>query len=129
MKRQTLRPRNGGRWTEAEYWSRVRSALRKAFSHWTPANQCLLDARRPYRGDNKRQKWEYLCAMCGDWFKGDSVRKDHVEPVGTLKRPEDMAAFLARLTPEDSTAFQCVCIDCHRAKTRDDNNATRGKTA
>ena len=116
MARKVIRTRNGGRWTEAEYWSRVRSALRKAFSHWHPALQALYAARRPCERPG-RQKWEVQCADCLEWCKQADMRKDHVVPVGSLKSPEDFIAFLERLTPEDPAAFQMLCKECHQQKT------------
>ena len=117
MGKRVERTRNGGKLTEAAYWGKVRSALRKAFAAWEPANQAMKNARRPYTGPNKRQKFEVQCAGCGEWFPMKEVQKDHIEPVGSLKSLEDLPAFLQRLTPEDPAAFQMLCESCHQEKT------------
>ena len=119
------RTRNGGKWTEAQYWGRVRSALRKAFAAWEPANQTLRRARRPYRGPNRRQKWEVQCNACEKWFPMARMCRDHIVPAGSLKRPEDLAGFLERLTPEDPAAFQMLCDGCHKLKTQEDRAKLR----
>lgn len=76
-----------------------------------------MNARRPYEGPEKRQKWEYQCNHCKQWFKDKDVQIDHIIPVGSLKCSEDIAGFLERLTPEDVNAFQCLCKECHAVKT------------
>jgi hypothetical protein len=117
MGRRVDRTRNGGKLTESQYWGKVRSALRKAFAAWEPANQAMKNARRPYVGPNKRQKFEVQCAGCEQWFPMKEVQKDHVEPVGSLKSANDLAGFLERLTPETPSSFQMLCSSCHGDKT------------
>ena len=80
------RNRNGGKWSEAQYYSAIRSALRRGFRWWKPAVDAKLFARRPYSGGNRRQKWEYICSCCGEWFKDKDVQIDHITPVGSLRR-------------------------------------------
>jgi len=89
---------------------------------WKPASQAKVAARRKYEGENRRQKWEYQCAHCKEWFAGKLIQVDHKIPVGSLKCGADLEGFLERLTPE--TGFQMLCKDkCHQAKT----NEERGK--
>ena len=113
------RPRNGGTWTEAEYWSRVRSHLRRAFKYWKPAMDCKLAARRPNQSDNKRLKWEYQCNHCKQWFPEKEIQVDHVIECGSLKSADDLVGFLERLTPEDVNAYQVLCKPCHKARTQE----------
>lgn len=122
MTRKVERTRNGGKMTEAEYWSKVRSALRKSFAWWAPAQTALKNSRRENQGEG-RHKFEYECAVCGKWLTAKEVQADHVVPVGSLKSLEDLAGFLERLTPEDPESFQCVCKECHKAKTRRERRA------
>ena len=119
-KTRVKRTRNAETWTESQYWSAVRSALRRAFRYWKPATAAKADARRLYTGSNKRQRWEYQCAHCERWFKDKEVQIDHITPVGSLKTPEDLAGFLQRLTPEDG--FQVLCKECHKEKTQSERN-------
>lgn len=128
MGRRVERTRNYGKLTEAQYWGKVRNALRKAFAAWEPASQSVKQARRPYKGPNRRQKFEVQCAHCQEWFAMKEIARDHIEPVGSLKCLADLAPFLQRLTPEDVAAFQPLCEPCHHTKTQLDNKRTRGKS-
>lgn len=119
-KNRVERPRNAENWTESQYWSAVRSALRRAFRYWKPLQIVKNNARRKYTGSNKRQKWEYQCAKCHSWFKGDEVQVDHIIPCGPLKSYRELPGWLKRLTPEGLNAFQLLCISCHEVKTNED---------
>ena len=114
------KPRNGGKWTEAMFWSAIRSALRAKFRYWHPMMLAKQAARRKYEGSNKQQKWEYLCNHCKQWFKDKEVQLDHVVPCGSLKSFEDLQGFIERMTPEDPEAFQVLCKACHAEKTREE---------
>ena len=101
--------------TESAYWSMVRSGLRKAFRYWKPIIAAKNAAKRKYVGPNKRQKWEYQCAVCKKWFMGKETAVDHIIPVGSLKCKEDLAGFIEQLTVEEG--FQVLCKEDHQIKT------------
>lgn len=108
-KQRVARTRNGGAWSEARFWSHLRSSLRLAFRWWKPAMTALKRAKVGKL---------YLCAGCGKLFPRKQVQVDHTVAAGALSRPEDIAGFLARLTPEDPDAFKVLCrARCHQAKT------------
>ncbi|MCD0460041.1 HNH endonuclease [Roseiconus lacunae] len=83
-----------------------------------PAKQVAKQAaRRKYTGPNKRQKFEYRCAGCGEWFPDKEVELDHVIPAGKLNSFEDLPGFVERLFCEPD-GYQILCKDrCHHAKT------------
>jgi len=111
--------RNGGKWSESEYFSRVRSALRRVFRYWIPMQTALNNASRPSQSDNKRLKKEYQCAKCKKWRKRADMEIDHIEECGSLKSYADIVPFLERLTKEDPNAYQILCKNtCHKAKTK-----------
>ena len=110
--------RNAGTQTEAAYWGGIRSALRRHFRYWKPALNAKYAARRTYVGPNKRQKWEYQCAHCKQWFMEKEVQTDHIIPAGSLKSGKDIEAFVERLTPE--AGFQELCKPCHQIKTNNE---------
>ena len=114
MGKRVEKTRNANTMTEAAYWGAVRSCLRRGFRYWKPAMQAKMEARRPYEGGNKRQKWEYQCAHCEIWYKDKEIQVDHIIPVGSLKSGADLEGFLARLTPEEG--FQILCKPCHQRK-------------
>ena len=112
------RTRAGGEWTEASFWSFIRSALRQSSRRWPPiARQALHAVRRPYRGPNARQKWEHLCADCGHWYAAKEIHVDHIEPCGTLKSFTDLAAFAERLFCE-AEKLRVLCEECHEVRTK-----------
>lgn len=120
---RAVRTRNANTMTEAEYWGKVRSALRKAFAYWKPAQAVLKLAECGTRTNPKtgRQKKVYQCAVCGQADFREAMQIDHVAPCGSLRSPEDMVTFLERLTCEDTAMYQLIHKMCHQEKT----NATR----
>lgn len=119
--------RNGGTWSEAEFFSAIRTALRQKFRYWKPMVMARDLARRPYSGNNKQRKWEYQCAFCKNYFPQDQVQIDHIIPCGSLKSYEDIVPFLLRLTPEDPSAFQVLCKEHHLEKTNKERNERKIK--
>lgn len=108
-------------WTEAKYWSFLRSALRSAASKWPPKWEVLKKAKRPYVGPDKRTKWEYLCNTCQQWKKQKEISVDHTVPAGSLGKYEDVVGFIQRLfVGEDG--LQVLCSVCHGIKTQGERN-------
>jgi hypothetical protein len=119
------RPRNAGTMTEAEYWGKVRSALRMAFRYWRPMKLAMNRYTRKVRVLNTKTnrmntKKEIQCQMCMQWFREDGdvkIHKDHINEVGSLKSYDDLAEFLQRLTDENIENYQPLCKPCHDKKT------------
>lgn len=103
-------------WTEARFFGFIRSNLRNASRKWQPMRDAFEDAKRPYTGPNKRQKWEYQCADCEEWFKRTEVQADHIVPCGPLKCWEDLEPFTRRLFVEKE-GFRILCKGCHKIRT------------
>ena len=116
--------RNMANWSEAKYWSGIRSSLRRTFRfNWLPAKVALENARKPYSGPNKLQKWEFRCALCEQWFIRKGVELDHKTPCGSLNGLVDVGPFLSRLHPESPDAYQVICKKCHKLKTAEERKA------
>ena len=113
---RVAKTRAGGRWSEARWWSFLRSGLRRMSVRWPVKYDVLRDARRKSRSENKRLKWEFRCAQCGGWFAAKAVAVDHIVPVGTLRAFADLPGFVERLFCE-AAGYQVVCTNCHAAKT------------
>lgn len=111
------RTRNNGTMTESAFWSFIRSALRQKSRFWKPILQCKLNARRIYKGPNKRQKFEYLCKSCGKWFQEKKINVDHIRPAGSLNCAQDLPGFVERLFCEVDN-LQVLCEKCHDKKTK-----------
>jgi 5-methylcytosine-specific restriction endonuclease McrA len=109
------RNRNGGKWSESEYWGKLRSAIRNAYKYWHPMTIALNNASRPSK--NPKLKKEYQCATCKEWFKRTDVQIDHIIPCGSLKCFEDIEGFITRMTTEDPNDFQILCKPHHKEKT------------
>lgn len=117
----TPKPRNAGTMTESAFWSFIRSALRQKSRWWKPITQCKMKSRRPYKGPNKRQKFEYQCKQCLKWFPDKKVNVDHIIPAGTLKCAQDLPGFVERLFCEVGN-LQVLCTTCHDKKTKDEKS-------
>jgi len=116
------KPRASGTWSEARFWSFVRSNLRRA--RWPVIYQVKKAAERPYVGDNKRQKFEYQCAECNHWFKGSEVQVDHIKPCGSLKCYEDLPKFVETLYCEKDN-LRVLCKSCHQEVTNKERNSKK----
>jgi 5-methylcytosine-specific restriction endonuclease McrA len=109
--------RNAGTMTESAFWSFIRSALRQKSRWWKPITQCKLQAKRPYKGPNKRQKFEYQCAICQKWYADKVINVDHIIPAGSLNCANDLPGFIERLFCEIDN-LQVLCKTCHDKKTK-----------
>jgi len=109
--------RNAGTMTESAFWSFIRSALRQKSRWWKPITECKMKARRPYKGPNKRQKFEYLCNSCKTWFPDKQINVDHIVGAGSLNCGQDLPGFVDRLFCEQDN-LQVLCTTCHDHKTK-----------
>ena len=116
-KPKTPKTRNAGTMTESAFWSFIRSALRQKSRWWKPITQCKIDARRSYKGTNKRQKFEYECNACHKWFPEKKINVDHIIGAGSLNCAADLPGFVDRLFCEQDN-LQVLCEKCHDAKTQ-----------
>lgn len=118
-KKVVNKPFNAGTMTASAFFSFIRSALRQKSRWWKPITQAKLKARRAYKGVNKRRKWEYQCNKCKQWFDNTTVSVDHIRPVGTLTKFEDLPEFVKNLFCEADN-LQVLCDKCHNKKTKKD---------
>jgi 5-methylcytosine-specific restriction endonuclease McrA len=118
-KSRVTKTRNNGTMTESAFWTFIRSALRNKSRYWKPITQAKMNARRPYSGPNKRQKFEYQCNTCKKWFPEKDINVDHICPAGTLKSAQDLPGFIERLFCEIDN-LQCLCEKCHDKKTKNE---------
>ena len=106
-----------GTLTESAYLAFIRSTLRSKSLRWKPRSNALEKARRPYKGPNKRQKWEYLCGICKGYFKQDETHVDHFpHPCGSILSVEDIGNFAENLFC-NSDNLRVLCVECHAIHT------------
>jgi 5-methylcytosine-specific restriction endonuclease McrA len=128
-KSRVEKTRNAGTLTESAFWSFIRSGLRQKSRWWKPISECKLNAKRPYKGPLKRQKFEYQCNKCKNWFPEKQINVDHILPAGTLTCAQDLPGFVERLFCEQNN-LQVLCESCHNVKTqleKQSKNKTNGK--
>lgn len=107
----------GGTMNESQYLAWIRSALRSKWLRWQPRNDCLAASRRTYKGPNKRQKWEYQCSLCKEWYISKAMEVDHYpHDAGTILTVEDIGPFAGRLFCEIDN-LRAVCKPCHKIHT------------
>lgn len=125
MAERGVKTRNNLRWTEARYFSFIRSALRSAFTRWPVKFDVMNKNRRTVEG--KRHRYEYQCAECGEWFQAKEVQVDHIEPCGSLKTFEDLPKFTSTLFCEEDN-LQVICKPCHKIKTAEERANAKDTT-
>lgn len=111
--------RGGGTMTESAFWSMIRSALRNKSRWWKPISDCKQKSKRAYKGPNKRQKFEYQCNVCLQYYNDKNIQVDHVIPAGSLNCANDLPGFVERLFCEMDN-LQTICTTCHNKKTKED---------
>ena len=120
-KNASPKTRNAGTMTEAAFWGFIRSSLRQKSRWWKPISQAKLKAKRSYKGPLKRQKFEYQCRECLQWFPDKQINVDHIIPAGTLRCANDLPGFVERLFCEIDN-LQVLCNVCHNKKTQDEKS-------
>lgn len=93
----------------------VSQMLRRAWIRDVERYAALAAACRPYVGPNKRQKKEYQCAVCGQWFIQKLIQVDHIIPVGEFTKDEHWATFGPGLFCSRDN-LQIICKPCHKIK-------------
>ena len=122
VKSRVEKLRNHFTLSEAGFWSLIRSNLRNASRWWKPIAEAKKLAKRTKKNGD-RQKYEYQCNMCKEWFSDKEIAVDHKVEAGTLTCGDDLKGFVERLFCEVE-GFQVLCnkrIDglesCHKKKT------------
>lgn len=97
----------------------IRSMLRRAWSRDPERYAVLNNNKRVYKGPNKRQKVEYKCNMCLNYFKGSDITVDHIIACGSFKCDADWNTFVPRLFCLRD-GLQLLCDKCHNIKTNEE---------
>ena len=126
MGKKVIKTRNAGTMSESAFWGFIRSALRQKSRWWKPITECKQNAKRPYKGANKRQKFEYQCNKCKNWFPDKQINVDHISPAGELNKADDLPGFVERLFVEEY-GLQCLCQNCHNEKTKQEKQQLKIK--
>lgn len=104
--------RNCETMSESAFWGFIRSSLRQKSRWWKPISFVKQAAKRAYRGPNKRQKVEFQCNRCKNWFSDKQVSVHHIEHCGSLSCAQDLPGFVERLFCEVK-GLEVLCDGCH----------------
>lgn len=122
-KYRVARSRNLGTETEAVFFGKIRSGLRKQHMYWRPMQR----AKKRVSINSKT----FRCECCGQAVpkrvpvvvksgkkKGRTVVKgnmeaDHIVPCGSLNCFADISGFAERLFCENPLGYRVICKDCH----------------
>lgn len=113
------KPYNCGTMTNSAFWGMIRSTLRQRSRYWLPVAECKKLAKRAYKGSNKKQRFEYRCNICKEYFSDKEISVDHILPAGKLTGAEDLPGFVTRLFCKTED-LQCLCDKCHNTKTQEE---------
>jgi hypothetical protein len=105
--------------TEAQFFSFILSALRRATKYWTPKMEKMREGRRAYKGDNKRIKWEYQCEQCLTWVLQKDIEMDHIIPCGGMNGWDKLVPWCQKAFVEKE-GYQRLCKNCHLTKTSEE---------
>lgn len=96
------------------------AALGKAWLFWPPRLAAKKRAKHPTKSG-----W-WICELCGQ--EREKVDVDHKIPI---VRPADgwisWDHYIANRFVESADALQILCVDCHKAKSKEENARRREK--
>lgn len=107
-----IKTRNYNSWSESQFFSFLRSKLRRSSIYWKPITECKKASRIPYIGENKRRKWSYICSECKNAFQDTEISCHHIIPCGQLKSFSDLSSFCEKLFVEIE-GLRMLCNECH----------------
>lgn len=118
--------------TEAAFFGKLRSMLRKEWRHSQMYRDALKRAKVPFKGEGRR-KFSIKCEQCGNEYAiGERIiigktkqgkdkdslayQIDHKMDAGSLKTFDDLSGFAERLFC-GIDGLQILCYWCHKEKT------------
>jgi len=114
-KSRVEKPYNSGTMSASAFWGMIRSCLRQKSRWWKPITEAKNKVKRACKNCG-RQKWEYKCNKCNDWFPDKAIAVDHIIEAGSLTCKQDVGDFIERLFCE-ADGLQVLCTECHKIKT------------
>lgn len=103
--------------TEAEWWSYLRGALRRALWEKSPIKLSYKNANcfAPPEGYTGRAKSGAYCSLSGQWTGKSKMEVDHLEGHKSLLCWEDVLPFINHLVPKRGT-ITLVDKEMHKIK-------------
>jgi hypothetical protein len=104
----------------------IRGALRLIFRKSPHRKAAMMAARVEIPCNGRKKPFVYYrCAACNNLVKPNNLNIDHILPVGpapgTRNAPPDLSweIFLEKMFCGLEN-LQCLCLDCHALKTKDE---------
>ncbi|AJT60738.1 putative HNHc superfamily protein [Citrobacter phage CVT22] len=109
-------------WTQSRYESFVKSVLRAGSRKWPPKYKVLNEAKcgKMVNELSGRVAEHYRCADCNSLFPAKLVVVDHCEPVVATSGFTNWDDIIQRMFCS-SDGLQVLCKDCHKIKTKQEN--------
>ena len=129
VKRDGLdRPYSNGEWTSSRFFQFIRTSLRQASARWAPRFKCLANAYAVTKVNKSsgRLAKHYTCAICRNVFPQKEVSVDHIIPVGTLQKFDDLPDFTRKLFCEID-GLRVLCNPCHTEVTNQQKQSPNSK--
>lgn len=114
--------RNNGEWSDAKFFSFVKSALRSASVRWPPRYTVLKDAfvgQRINPASGRLAKF-YKCNSCRGEFTSTNIEVNHISPVIPLTGFDSWDQVIDRMFCEKD-GLEAVCKPCHKKITKLEN--------
>jgi len=110
---------NYPQWTQARFWTFIRSALRAAWNRYPVKYEAINRAfvKKAINPKSGREAKMYRCAICNNVFVVKDVEVDHINPTGTLKTYADLPQFVRNLFCSVDE-LNVLCKECHQKKTQ-----------
>lgn len=102
-----------------EFFTYLRGCLRKAWSN-NPIKHNLIKKKRrqipnPNPNGKKPTVWGFDCEICNGVYAMSHCQVDHIKPVGSLQKTEDIQGFVERLLYVSEDDLRLVCKECNSA--------------
>ena len=117
--RKAPKTRCGGRWSEGQYKSWIKSFMRRASMRWAPRNDAKKAARYHKKLPNAKGRLVYhsTCAHCKEIVPETTSQADHILPVILVTGWDSWDGIIERMFCEKE-AFQILCTPCHKIVTQ-----------
>lgn len=104
--------------TENDIKRMVRKVVREEWMRCDTKLAFLNSQKVPDTDPNTRTRFRITCNHCGDSFKETDIEVDHVDGHKTFTDVDDILAWASAILNVKFEDLQCLCIDCHRLKSR-----------
>ena len=104
------------------------TAIRRAFSRSSLRKEVLEKAKTPYIDLSRpRVKNWFQCNICKNCFAGYQMQIDHIIPIVPVNKGlTEMKIYdLIERTFCNIDNLQASCLDCHKAKSKEENKLRR----